>query len=253
MGKKTLETWLERTVDSLIEESGATVESPVYTRLRAAPRWLEKIMCGAMDAVIDRRGASFAARPPGGGITTRDCTHCVDAVHMWGRAYLGAWTTRGVYEKPSEDGAPTTVMREAGVAARRCRQRARPRWTISPCCSLCVCKITASPSHRRVERILSCTRRSCTRAFPWRVTGIASASSAAPGGWTQVLCERLASDTKKTGGRVWAIDPAEVTLDPMPSCARHLRALAEDAVEPVRDALAESSDELRLASCATPT
>jgi hypothetical protein len=95
VGKKTLETWLERTVDSLIEESGATVESPVYARLRAAPRWLEKIMCDAMDAVIDRRGPSFAARPPGGGITTRDCTHCVDAVHMWGRAYLGAWTTRG--------------------------------------------------------------------------------------------------------------------------------------------------------------
>ena len=48
---------------------------------------------------------------------------------------------------------------------------------------------------------------------------------------------------------MWAIDPAEVTLDPMPSCARHLRALAEDAVEPVRDALAESNDELRLVVC----
>ncbi len=247
VGKKTLETWLERTVDSLIEESGATVDSPVYARLRAAPRWLEKIMCDAMDAVIDRRGPSFAARPPGGGITTRDCTHCVDAVHMWGRAYLGAWTTRGVYEKPSEDGAPTTVMREAGAP------------TVPPAGAATMddlamlfplrlqdYRVTVAPTCRAYFKLHEALLYAGVPVEgDWNCVDV----GAAPGGWTQVLCERLASDTKKTGGRVWAIDPAEVTLDPMPSCARHLRALAEDAVEPVRDALAESNDELRLVVC----
>ncbi len=54
----------------------------MYARLRAAPRWLEKMMCDAMDTVIDRRGPSFAARPPGGGITTRDCvSHARQRLH----------------------------------------------------------------------------------------------------------------------------------------------------------------------------
>jgi hypothetical protein len=73
---------------------------------------------------------------------------------------------------------------------------------------------------------------------------------AAPGGWTQVLSQRLAADANSSGGIVWAIDPAEVTLEPMPTCVKHLRVLAEEAVDTVREGLKITpSSELRIVVC----
>ena len=67
---------------------------------------------------------------------------------------------------------------------------------------------------------------------------------AAPGGWTRALSERA------TMGVIWAIDPAELALDPMPQNVAHLQVLAEAAVETVREGLrATASGELDLIVC----
>ena len=57
-------------------------------------------------------------------------------------------------------------------------------------------------------------------------------------------------DESASGGVVWAIDPADVSTHLMPDCVRHLRVLAEDAVETVREGLKSTpSGQLRLVVC----
>merc|ERR1712232_858991 len=55
--------------------------------------------------------------------------------------------------------------------------------------------------------------------------GTALDIGASPGGWTQVLASRVGKD-----GRVFAVDPGALTIDPLPASVTHLQAKLEDAV-----------------------
>tara|TARA_B110000008_G_scaffold261883_1_gene283645 strand:+ start:5248 stop:6672 length:1425 start_codon:yes stop_codon:yes gene_type:complete len=240
---RAMDAWLEKCIDACVEESGATREKPVYARVRAAPRWLEGRLHDAMDRIIDARGDTLACKPLGGGITTRDCTHCIDAVNLWDRAYVGVWKTSGIYETMEVTGsAPTQVLPEkdapqlppAGEASMDDLAFYFPlklqdyRVEVKPLCR----------AYFKLHEAL--LRGRVPIEGDWNCVDI----GAAPGGWTQVLSERL------TTGCVWAIDPAEITLNPFPTTMTHLRVLAEDAVETVREGLqSTASGELRLVVC----
>lgn len=87
---------------------------------------------------------------------------------------------------------------------------------------------TADPISRAYFKLREAVIRSgAETAFDFR-GAVAIDAGAAPGGWTKYLLERGCS-------RVYAVDPANLGLDPLPEGARHIRAKIQDAL-PIIDA-----------------
>jgi 23S rRNA U2552 (ribose-2'-O)-methylase RlmE/FtsJ len=87
-------------------------------------------------------------------------------------------------------------------------------------------------------------------ALPLRAGALCADVGAAPGGWSARLSDQLlsleaaASDAPSSDksapiepGHVWAIDPAELTLSPLPANVTHLKLRGEAAAAPLSEAL----------------
>ena len=245
-GMRAMETWLEAMIDSSIEESKATADAPIYVRVRAAPKDLADKVDVALTSILSRRGDAFAARPPGRGVSSRQCTHCIDAVNIWGRAFVGIWETRRVYEDATGRGAvPSMHERDAPVL--EAPGVATMDDLVQFHLKMQDYRVTVQPVCRAYFKLHEALLRS---GVPIRGDWNCVDIGAAPGGWVQVLSSRLAAADDEPSGIVWGIDPAELRLDPLPASARHLRVLAEDAVDAVREGLQQTtSGELRLVVC----
>jgi len=241
-----METWLEDVIDECIEESEATADAPIYVRTRASPKDLADKVEVAMASIFSRRGAAWAARPPGKGVSSRQCTHCIDAVNVWGRAFVGIWETRRAYEDiTGRDEAASMHERDAPVLA--APGVATMDDLVQFHLKLQDYRVTVKPVCRAYFKLHEALLRS---GVPIRGDWNCVDIGAAPGGWVQVLSSRLAAADDNPSGIVWGIDPAELTLDPLPKNVRHLPVLAEDAVDTVREGLKQTtSGELRLVVC----
>lgn len=93
----------------------------------------------------------------------------------------------------------------------------------------------ADPICRAYFKLREAVIRSET-AFDFR-GAIAIDAGAAPGGWTKYLLERGCS-------RVYAVDPANLGLDPLPEGARHVRAKIQDALPVIGAELAAEGRQL---------
>lgn len=236
-----IERWLEIAMETMVSEveDGARA----YARVRAAPKWLEKNITRAMDSIFERRGEALRVSPPGGGVTSRDCTHFIDAVHMYGRTFVSIWKSRGACERATECASSSAGFIESDAPK-------LPKRGEATMYDLAVDHSIRLQDFRSEVQSSSCRayfklHEALLRAgLPikehWNCVDI----GAAPGGWTRVLSERA------TTGMIWAIDPAELALEPMPGNAIHLQVLAHDAVETVREGLqATTSGELDLIVC----
>lgn len=235
-----MERWMETTMASMENDVGP--DGRAYLRVRAAPKWLEKKIYGALDAIIERRGESLRVSPPGRGVSSRDCTHCLDAVSLYGRTFTSIWRTRGVYEdargEETRSGFPEP---DAPKLPKRGDATMDDLAFVYPLLLQDFRSDVRSSSCRAYFKLHEALLRAGVPVKDdWNCADI----GAAPGGWTRTLGERV------TSGVVWAIDPAELVLDPMPVNVKHLQVLAEDAVQTVREGLrATKTGELNLIVC----
>jgi len=241
-----MERWIESMIDSLIADARATDEAPIYIRARATPKDFAEKLDAALASIYDRRGETLAARPPGKGVSSRQCTHCIDGVQVRGRAFVGLWETRRSYEERGEPARKS--LHEPDAPSLPAPGEATMDDLVQFHLKLQDYRVAMKPVCRAFFKLHEALlRRDVPIAGDWNCVDI----GAAPGGWVQVLTSRLAaSKSEHSDGVVWAIDPAELKIDPMPAAVRHLRVLASDAVETVREGLkATSSGELRLVVC----
>lgn len=243
----SLAQWVEARLDEAILKANATADAPIYVRVRATPKKLERTLFDALDEMAKRRGEQFACKPPGGGVSSRDCTHCIDAISLWGRSYVGVWETNEKSEPPSGE-APTRCLYEADAPRLPPPGEATmDDFAVLFPLRLQDYRVTTEPICRAYFKLHEALlHANIDVRGDWNCVDI----GAAPGGWTQVLSRRMAEDESTSGGVVWAIDPADVSTHLMPDCVKHLRVLAEDAVETVREGLKSTpSGQLRLVVC----
>jgi hypothetical protein len=122
-----------------LRAAAAAQEAPLRVRLRGFPSQVEASLEAALDAATES-GEPFAA--PGGGVSSRCCVACVDAVSVFGRTYVACWETHAIASEPhADDGScdvpsPAEQGRKARPEGSGCGGRSEPRLPSVGCATL---------------------------------------------------------------------------------------------------------------------
>ena len=196
-----LDDALRATLASLVDAGVSGGDAKV--RARCFPPRTQKVILDALHSALDSQ-----TNARGGGWETcarmDDATHVLDVVAVRGRAHVTVWRT-----DPRLHGVDLRKL-----LIRSCEDARKERDGSGAMC-------------RAFHKIEEATRRAGVVVDPaWRCVDV----GAAPGGWTQWLCDN-GLDEKK-GGRVYAVDPAELGdfKRGLPPNVTHLKMRGEDAV-----------------------
>ena len=226
--------------DEVLRACAAALPAGGRLRVRTFPTADARGVAEQVEAIAGAQGKTLS-------LAMADATHVLDLATAYGRAYASVWavpsSSVGSNDDTSGDsvGAPpldpsALAMRlQAAMGPGGCAAQCRAYYKM------------AEASLRRLE----------ARGIVARPGWLCADIGAAPGGWSQWLSneiDRVEGEAEGGGGKghVWAIDPAELELSPMPPNVTHVREkLSESTACPARAAVAQglAGRKLHLIAC----